>query len=188
MPRGGARSQGLAYEVSYASRQDALAACRQYHGVLADGHVLQVTLQREPREPREPRDARDARDAREPREAREPRAPRAKADKPATSARLEEEQLPLPVLRRLAEAEARYLAETERILRTKDAPAPRASGAKPASLKDRLGSLPLAQRLAQAAPGGPKSASEKVATSKSARRRRAAAQKGGAKKNAMDVE
>lgn len=116
-------ANAVAYEVAFEQRADAQAACKKYHGVLADGRVLQVTMK----------------------EARPPRRRRAPPPKePEVSERFEEEKLPLPVLRQLAQAEAKYLAETERILRNKDAATP--------SLKDRLGSLPLAERLALAGP------------------------------------
>jgi len=142
-------SQALAFRVAFESRAAAEAACRKYDGVLADGRVLQVSL--------------------------EAPAPAPHARKEKVTPRLEEEQLPLPVLRQLAQAEARYLAETERILSRKSAPAP-----KTPALKDRLGSLPLAQRLADA---GPRSATEKMA--RPAHRRRNKHRKGAAR---MDVD
>ncbi|WFD21058.1 Structural maintenance of chromosomes protein 3 [Malassezia caprae] len=140
-------SHALAFRVAFESRAAAEAACRKYDGVLADGRVLQVSLEAPP-------------------------APRPRKEK--VTPRLEEEQLPLPVLRQLAQAEARYLAETERILNNKGAPAPKAP-----TLKDRLGSLPLAQRIADA---GPRSATEKMA--RPAHRRRNKPRKGAR----MDVD
>jgi len=152
-------SHALAFRVSFESRAAAEAACRQYDGVLADGRVLHVALEAPPA----------------------PAAPRTRKEKAQTvTPRLEEEQLPLPVLRQLAQAEAKYLAETERILSRRDAPAP--TKAAP-SLKDRLGSLPLAQRLADS---GPRSAAEKMA--RPAYRRRHKPRKGAARQGAMDVD
>ncbi|WFD28540.1 Structural maintenance of chromosomes protein 3 [Malassezia nana] len=158
-------SNALAFRVAFESRAAAEAACRKYDGVLADGRVLQVTLEAPPA----------------PAPAPAP-APRARKDKaPSVTPRLEEEQLPLPVLRQLAQAEAKYLAETERILSRKGS-TPKASPA----LKDRLGSLPLAQRLAMNAEGGPRSAAEKMA--RPAHRRRARNRKNAARQGAMDVD
>ena len=145
-------SDAVAFEVAFEQRGDATAACKKYDGVLADGRVLQVTLaerlERAQPAPKQPARARKERGAEQ---------------KP----RIEEEQLPLPVLRRLAEAEARYLAETERILKEKDVP--HTKDGQPLTLKQRLGSLPLAQRLEAGA----------AAPSKSKRRRQ---------KKSMDVD
>ena len=105
-------SHALAFRVSFESRAAAEAACRQYDGVLADGRVLHVALEAPPA----------------------PAAPRTRKEKAQTvTPRLEEEQLPLPVLRQLAQAEAKYLAETERILSRRDAPAMASAIASPSS-------------------------------------------------------
>ena len=37
-------ANAVAYEVAFEQRADAQAACKKYHGVLADGRVLQVTM------------------------------------------------------------------------------------------------------------------------------------------------
>lgn len=150
-------SNALAFRMSFESRAAAEAACRKYDGVLADGRVLQVTLEAPPA----------------------PAQRNRKETTPNVTSRLEEEQLPLPVLRQLAQAEAKYLAETERILSGKG----RAPSKAAPALKDRLGSLPLAQRLAASSDTGPRSAAEKMA--RPSHRRRAKPRKGAAR---MDVD
>lgn len=155
-------SNAVAFEVAFEKQGDAATACQKYDGVMADGRVLQVTMMAESTAPAGGSSA-------APRRARR-RANAGAKDAPDVSERFEAEQLPLPVLRRLAQAEAKYLAETERILREKDAP-PKPE--RSASLKDRLGSLPLAQRLAATGPGGPASATQARTSAKAAARRRA---------------
>ncbi|WFD24737.1 Structural maintenance of chromosomes protein 3 [Malassezia equina] len=152
-------SNSLAFRMSFESRAAAEAACRKYDGVLADGRVLQVTLEAPP--------------------APAPAQQNRKETMPNVTSRLEEEQLPLPVLRQLAQAEAKYLAETERILSGKG----RAPNKAAPTLKDRLGSLPLAQRLAASSETGPRSAAEKMA--RPSHRRRSKPRKGAAR---MDVD
>lgn len=133
-------SNAVAFQVAFEHRGDALAACRKYDGVLADGRVLQVTLQGAEPAPKvaTPPPAKVVKAA----PAAAPAA--AAADAPA-AARSTDASLPIAVRRRLAEAEARYLKETEKILANKGEPAQ--PKAKPTALKDRLSSLPLAQRL-----------------------------------------
>lgn len=123
-------SNAMAFQVAFEQRNDAVAACRKYDGVLADGRVLQVTLQGAEPAARAP----------------EPPAKVVRAE-PPKSARSTDASLPIDVRRRLAEAEARYLKETEKILTAKGEPAKAAKAAKPTALKDRLSGLPLAQRL-----------------------------------------
>ena len=169
-------SNAVAFEVAFEQRSDALAACQKYDGVLADGRVLQVTMHAPPTDATGELPGAGAgtsgKSVSGPSRSRgSKRQNSAQKEAPAVSDRFEAEQLPLPILRRLAQAEAKYLAETERILRDKDAPAATTASGKAPSLKDRLGSLPLAQRLAMTGPSGPQSAPENL--SKSARRRRA---------------
>lgn len=171
-------SNAVAFEVAFEQRSDALAACQKYDGVLADGRVLQVTMHVPPTVAGATGELPGAgagtggKSVSGPSRSRgSKRQSSAQKEAPAVSDRFEAEQLPLPILRRLAQAEAKYLAETERILRDKDAPAAATTSGKTPSLKDRLGSLPLAQRLAMTGPSGPQSAPENL--SKSARRRRA---------------
>lgn len=165
----------LAYKVLFSNRAAAMSACQKYDGMHSDGHMLKVQVISD--EPETPAPA--------------PAPPRPKKKGPSTTPRLEEEQLPLPVLRRLAQAEAKYLAETERILREKDTPATAAQATKATSLLSRIGSAPLAQRLAAPTP---QSAAEKMAKSPAAakrhraRQRRAARAKKAGGVRAMDVE
>lgn len=132
-------SNAVAFQVAFEQRSDALAACRKFDGVLADGRVLQVTMQGSEPAPKVvmPPPAKVVKAA--------PVAQaKAGADVPPT-ARSNDASLPIAVRRRLAEAEARYLKETEKILASKGQP--EAKPTKSTSLKDRLSSLPLAQRL-----------------------------------------
>lgn len=164
-------NNAVAFEVGFVQRRDALAACRKYDGVLADGRVLQVTLQA-------------AQPAAQPAPAPRAAAPTAgKGD------------LPLSVQRELAEAEARYLAEREAIVGGAQGKAGKAAGkaagkkkavATPAvPLKQRLGSLPLAKRL-QASPALAQSDVALAGKSSSAQKRRRALRKKRAA--GMDVE
>lgn len=160
-------NNAVAFEVGFVHRGDALAACRKYDGVLADGRVLQVALQA-------------VQPAAQPAAARGAAAPTAgKGD------------LPLSVQRELAEAEARYLAEREAIVGGAQGKAGKAAGkqkavATPAvPLAQRLGSLPLAQRL-QASPALAQSDVALAGTSNSAQKRRRALRKKRAA--GMDVE
>ncbi|WFD32643.1 hypothetical protein MSPP1_003692 [Malassezia sp. CBS 17886] len=152
-------SNAVAFELGFEKRSDAVAACDKYDGVLADGRVLQVTLQGASPEPRvEPRAqprawAADATSRLGVPIAASPGAP-AVALPSAPTAATPDAVLPLAQRRQLAEAEARYLREREQILLRKAGPK---KEARPAPLKNRLGSLPLAQRLAAEGPKGPQS-------------------------------
>ena len=137
--------------------------------MLADGRVLQVTLQ-------------------SPKETAPPAARQAPASAPAlpSGAGSGDGNLPMDVRCQLAEAEARYLKEKEQIMSRGKGAAPKtpkgAAPAKaPATLKDRLGSLPLAQRLAASGPAPPQSAAG--ALSRSQKRKQALRQK-----KAMDLD
>lgn len=142
-------NNAVAFEVGFENRGDAIGACRKYNGVLADGRVLQVVLQEE---------AKKTAPAPEPAPAA---APAQSAG--ASGASSANKDLPIDVRRRLAEAEARYLAEQEAIISGK-----RTAQTQPKTekLAARLGPLPLAQRLAQ------EPVAQTSGKSKSAKRRR----------------
>ena len=131
-------NNAVAFEVGFENRGDAIGACRKYNGVLADGRVLQVVLQEE---------AKKAASAPEPAPAAAPAAAPAQSAG-TSSASSANKDLPIDVRRRLAEAEARYLAEQEAIICGKYTPQSRTQP-KTEKLAARLGPLPLAQRLAQ---------------------------------------
>ncbi|WFD44304.1 hypothetical protein MPSI1_002971 [Malassezia psittaci] len=134
-------SNAVAFQVAFEHRGDAIAACRKFDGVMADGRVLQVTMQGSEPAPKviTPPPAKVVQAAPQPKVVSA-----LPADLPAT-AHSTDASLPIAVRRRLAEAEARYLKETEKILTNKGAPEPKPT--KSNSLKDRISSLPLAQRL-----------------------------------------
>lgn len=135
-------NNAVAFEVGFENRGDAIGACRKYNGVLADGRVLQVVLQEE---------AKKAASAPAPESAPAPApaaAPAPAQSAGASGASYANKDLPIDVRRRLAEAEARYLAEQEAIISGKRTPQSNAQP-KTEKLAARLGPLPLAQRLAQ---------------------------------------
>ena len=129
-------NKAVAFEVGFENRSDAVAACRKYDGVLADGRVLKVVLQNDLK-------TQNAQTA----QATQAIAPKAIATGAATSANA---NLPIDVRRRLAEAEARFLKEQEAIIKNKGAASRPQSKAE--KLSARIGPLPLAQRLAAEVP------------------------------------
>ncbi|WFD34910.1 Structural maintenance of chromosomes protein 3 [Malassezia cuniculi] len=160
-------NKAVAFEVGFENRSDAIAACRKYDGVLADGRTLQVVLASELSQGAAPqKQAQGAQSAPGVQSTLSPAViPTATAAAAAVPA-----NLPIDVRRKLAEAEARYLKEQEAIIsgkRTTTPPKPKTE-----KLASRIGSLPLAQRLAAEVPT--KAASDKAQRKRRPQKQRAA--------------
>ncbi|PKI85466.1 Structural maintenance of chromosomes protein 3 [Malassezia vespertilionis] len=185
-------SNAVAFQVAFEQRRDALAACKKYDGVLADGRVLQVTLQRSEAVPVQKAAVQAPK-----------QHPRVKLPKGVPSS--QDPTLPIATRRRLSEAETKFLREAEQLYKAQGVDsadqlsvqrrrklaegearyfkATKAimSGGSAEKLQDRLGSLPLMQRLAATGTGG----AAPAAATKSAKKRKQRAKR---VPSSMDVE